>query len=346
MKNILDFIRQGTSHRCHSVFCRKFAWYRQLHEKDGGYAPIHWSTELAFCIGMLTAIFSIFCIGGVVIQSVNADSSSTSVSVTNAIPIASSASVNAGAGSMTLTENTTTAVTCTATVTDNNGCEDITTGSAVFYRTNVGSGSGCSGDSNNCYSAIPCNVDGGSCTGGGSDLTATYTCTNLIQYYADPTDAGSTYEATDWTCEVTPIDLAGNGTADTDVIEMDTLTALNVTSTIAYGSVALSGNTGVTNQTTVVTNTGNEEIDAQISGTIMTCTIGIINAVSQKYDTSDVTYASLANSLTGSPETLTLTLPQSTGVAVTDDIFWGLTMPATGVGGSCSGTNTFTAVSG
>ncbi|MBU0646660.1 hypothetical protein KJ611_04315 [Patescibacteria group bacterium] len=272
----------------------------------------------------------------------SADTSATSVNITNAAPSASGTSIDSGAASVSLTENTTTAVSVGVTVTDNNGCTDIATVDAVFFRTNVGGGSGCTPDDNDCY-AVACTLDGGSCTGG-ADLTGTYTCALTIQYFADPTDAGSTYAATDWTAEITPYDSSGAGSTDTDTIEMNTLTALDVTAAINYGTLALNSDTGGTNQTTVITNTGNEAIDSQVSGTSMGCTVGTIAVGNQKYATSDVTYASLTDTLSGTPTTYELVLPQRTAGVITDDVYWGLATPASGVSGSCTGTNTFTAV--
>jgi len=277
-----------------------------------------------------------------------ADTSSTSATVSNALPVASSASIDSGNASVTLTENTTTNIVCTATVTDNNGCEDIENGTAVFYRTNATGGASCSDDDNDCYSSETCTEDGGSCTVGGSDLTSTYTCTIAVQYFADATDAGSANEATDWTCEITPIDGTGSGTADTDTIEMSTLTALDVTGTIAYGSLALGADTSTSNQTVTLTNTGNEDMDPQVSGTNMSCSLGSteIDVAQQKFGLTDVTYGSLTWALSGTPTARDFTLPQRTSTAVTDDSYWGLAVPSTGVGGTCSGTNTFTAASG
>jgi len=125
---------------------------------------------------------------------------------------------------------------------------------------------------------------------------------------------------------------------------MATLSALDVTAAIAYGSLALGADTGAGNQTVTITNTGNEAIDSQLSGTDMTCTSGSIPVANQKLDTSNVTYASLGTNLSGTPTTLEVDLPQRTGAAVTDLVYFGLAIPATGVSGSCAGTNTFTSI--
>jgi len=288
------------------------------------------------------AIFTVSMVHFLGKPDVMADTTSTSVTISNALPVASATSIDSGAATISLTENTTTAVTCTATVSDNNGCGEIISGSAVLFRTNVAGGSSCAADDNDCYSAT-CTIDGGSCTGG-TDLTSLYTCDFTVQYFADPTDTGSINSASDWTCEVTPVDGDGSGTVDTDTAEMATLTALDVTSSIGFGTLATGTDTGASNQTTIVTNTGNISIDSELSGTNMTCTAGSIPVANQKYGVSDVTYASLPNNLSGTPTSLVVDLSQRTSTVVTDDVFWGLSVPGSGVSGSCTGTNTFTAV--
>lgn len=291
-------------------------------------------------------------------QEIQADDASSSASVTNALPSAGSVSVDSGAGSVTLLENTTQTVTATFTVSDNNGCEDIDSHGAndtiaVFHRTNVASGSGCSADDDDCY-AMSCSK--ANCTGGGADLIYDFTCTAAVQFHADPTDAGSANEATEWTATAIPRDNAGtDGTTATDTIEIATLTALNVTSSIAYGSLALNADTGSADQTTTVTNTGNEQIDIQLDGYgasdgdgySMACTVGTIAIGQERYDTATSTAWSSKTQLTDTATTLSsFNLAKKTNGASTKDVYWGFGLPATGVGGSCSGTVQFTAVSG
>jgi len=287
---------------------------------------------------------------------VKADEASSSASVTNALPVASSVSIDSAAASITLTEATTKTVTATFTVTDDNGCEDIDSHAtndtvAVLYRTNVTGGAGCTPDALNCYS-MSCSQDAGSCTAGGADLAATYTCTASVQFYADATDAG-TYITTDWTATATPRDNAGtDGTTAADTIEMDTLTALNVTTTIAYGALALGANTTTTDQTTVVTNTGNNDpIDIQLDGYgatdgdgySMTCTIGTITIGNERYSLTAATDWSTKTQLTDTAANVT-TFDLAKGASSTKNVYWGFGMPSTGVGGSCTGKVNFTAI--
>ena len=266
----------------------------------------------------------------------------------NTLPVASSVSIDSAAASVALTEATTKNVVCTATVTDDDGYEDITSVEAKLYRTGVGAGAG--DDNSNHYTLTG---DANCVPSGGSGTTETYTCTFPVQFYADPTDAGSTYEADNWTCQVTPSDDVGAGTAATDTIEMDSLTALNVTATITYGALALNANTGTADQTTVVTNTGNRQIDAQVDGYgasdgdgyAMTCTIGTFALSYERYSIAASTDWATKTQLTDTAATITA-FDLAKGASSTKNIYWGLGLPSTGVGGSCSGKVNFTATNG
>ncbi|MDP3882566.1 MAG: hypothetical protein Q8Q48_00735 [Candidatus Staskawiczbacteria bacterium] len=308
----------------------------------------------------LLILFIVSILGGIILlpapkaEAVQADATLT---VTNSLPVGSSVSIDAAAASVTLTEATTATVTATFTVTDNNGCDDIDSHIsndtvAVFFRTNVAGGAACTPDDANCYS-MSCGAKAG-CTPGGSDLTATFSCTADVQFYADATDAGATYEANDWTATATPRDSAGtDGTPSSDTIEMDSLTALSATASITYGALALGADTATTDQTTVITNTGNRQIDAQVDGygaedgdgKSMACTIGTVSIELEKYDISASTAYASKTALSDTAATITaFNLAQ--GASSTKDIYWGMGLPETGVGGSCTGKVNFTATNG
>ncbi|MDF1497940.1 MAG: hypothetical protein P1P85_01100 [Patescibacteria group bacterium] len=258
-------------------------------------------------------------------------------------PVASSVSIDGGATSVTLIENTTKTITCTATVTDENGYADITSVEAKLYRTGVGAG--VADNDNNHYTLTG---DANCIPSGGSGNTENYTCAFSVQFFAEPTDASAPiYSADNWTCQVTPSYSGGPGTAATDTIEMGTLNALNVTANINYGTLGLGNNSGASPQTVTVTNTGNTLMDPQVSSAAaMTCTIGTIPVANQEYSNATFTYGS-GTDLSATPTTLNLSLAKpTTTTPVTDNSYWGIGIPGTGVGGSCTGSNTFTAIAG
>jgi hypothetical protein len=263
----------------------------------------------------------------------------TSAAANNVAPVASSTSIDSGAGSITLSEYATKDVVVTADVTDNNGCQDITGASVKLFRTSAGSTG--DNDASIRYTQAATVVDG-SCTGG-TDLTSSWTATIPVQYYA---------EAAGWTAEVTPTDGTA-GTVDSDTITMATMTALNVTASIAYGELALGANTGTSDQTTTVTNTGNVVLTSEVNSgasTAMTCGIGTIPVGNERYSSAEgAAYATGE----GSKAQLSATAATVTGFSVakatatasptTGGIYWGLGMPADGISGTCSGTVVFTA---
>jgi len=244
-----------------------------------------------------------------------------------------------------LTENTTTHVAVTATVTDADGCVGISA-TAKLFRTDLTSA--CTApDLNNCYAPVAMTQD--SCSGG----VAAYTGDIEVQYYADPTDAG-TYADYTWSAEVIPSDAGGAGTqtGGGDPTELNTLTALNVSTPITYGELALNGITADTTAfDTTVTNTGNKAtIGVQVksgAATAMVCTIGTIPVGNEKYDdVSTTVYASKISLTAGDVTVADVSAAKTTNGSTgnTDTVGWGLQMPATGVVGTCAGTVVFTAL--
>jgi len=274
-----------------------------------------------------------------------ADSVSTSVTVGNATPSVGTVTIN-GSSAIVLNENTTKTATTTATVSDSNGCSEISAVLMDFYRSGVTAGScdtGGEADNNSCYPQVICTeVASGNTCDGGVDTSVDYECAVDLQYYADPTDSGS-FSVQTWEATIS----VGDGTATstgTDNEELNTLQALNVTSSIGYGALSAGADTGTTNSTTTVTNTGNVEIDPELSGTNMASGGDTIPVGSQEYAAAPFTWGA-GTDLTTSGVALNITLPQGTSgtVPVTDDVSWGIGIPGGTPSGSYTGTNTVTA---
>ncbi len=257
------------------------------------------------------------------------------------MPVASGVSIDAGASSVTLTEGSTKSVSCTGTVTDNDGFADISSVTADLFRTAKLISSGI--DDNDHYRLAG---DAQCVPSGASGSSETYTCGFSVQYFADATDAGSAYASDDWTCTMTPSDGVGAGTAASDTTEMASVYALDVTSSINYSSVSPNTDTGSTNQSVTVTNTGNGDMDPQISGTDMDSAGDTIVVGQQKYAGTTFTYSSGGVALSTTPATLNLTLPQRTSTAITASVYWGIGIPNGTRAGSYTGTNTFSATAG
>jgi hypothetical protein len=262
--------------------------------------------------------------------------STASVTVSNILPVASSTSLN-GESDITLTEGTTTHVVATGTVTDSNGCKDLTSVVVKIYKGLLANCTATNYDT--CYISTDSNpANDVSCTGGtDTDYVITGTNHNFqVQYYAEP----GTWKAT-----VIPSDHVGAGTSDTSSgTTVRSTTALNVTATISYGTVA-NGADSTGDHKAVVLNTGNTAIDFDVSGQDLTCnTFGSIPVGDQQYGISSFSYGT-GTALTTSAANINASMPAPTYATYATDTFdtyWQITIPYA-VSGLCSGDVTFMA---
>ncbi|MDO8469698.1 MAG: DUF2341 domain-containing protein [bacterium] len=211
----------------------------------------------------------------------------TSSSIPIFTPTVSNVVLNGGSA-ITLTENTSTTISVTATVTDVNGYADISYATSVIYRTGVTAA--CTADQNNCYRIASSSCPLSSCSGN----SCTATCTTKLQYFTESTDDYGAYTQEDWRASVSGVDVGGlAGTATTSSgIELNSLLALDVTSSIDYGTLDANADTGSSNRKTTVVNTGNIPIDPDVSGTNLTSGAYSITAGQQKFSSSTFTYSS------------------------------------------------------
>lgn len=275
--------------------------------------------------------------------------SASNFTVNNVSPTVTSVVLNSS-GAITLTEGTTTNVTVTGTVTDNNSCTDLSTVTTSAYRSGVTYTScddNAEDDDNDCYAVVSCSVSGGSCEGT-SDASADYTCTVTLQYHADPTTANTVYSAENWDATILATDDdAATGTADATNVEMNTTTALDVTASIAYGSLNVGQSNDPLDKITTVTATGNVGLDEELSGTAMTGG-GSIAASYQHYALASSTAYASGTALSSSPTEAELNCQKTISSASpkTKDTWWGLLIPTGTPTGAYSGSNTVTAVLG
>ena len=278
-------------------------------------------------------------------------------------------SVTLNRTTITLNENTFVWASSTILVTDTNGCSEITKveSSLVFASTSVNQGASLCGkaganysyDANFCYNATRCvaTTTGNQCA---ADNDVQFDCGFQIWYPARPTDSsapGVNLQAAHWFVVGSTTDniaASVSATNTTQTVEVATLNALNVTGTITYGETAAGADTGATNQTAIVTNTGNTASDTEISGSWMctdyaTCATPSqrVDDSQQKFSLSDVTYASLTNNLSSTTaatiETVLATTTATT-TAVTANTYWGIAIPNGKQAGSYTGEDTFSAV--
>lgn len=244
---------------------------------------------------------------------------------------------------ITLTQGTTTPVSVGFTITDNSGCSSVFAGGGVtttVFRSGIGPN--CTPDDQNCYVT---NSQINNCVSGNS---ATATATIPIWYFAEPTDASSTFSGQTWQAQVTASNLGNSSsTATSTGVNLNTLLAFELsTGTLNYGSVGAGQNTGATNKIINIQNTGNSSSTIKISGTSLNYNTNIIATSSQHYATNTFTYNVGDTPLTGVLTTIAglfLNKPTSTA-AVQKNIYWGISAEAGNPIGNYSGTNTIVAV--
>lgn len=330
--------------------------------------------------GILFVLLALGALVALVMMRSFTDTSSQSSGVTNSLPTLTTVKVDSVTdqtgtwdsedtdGVTFVNESSANTIYIHGTATDNNGCVELkklagATGAAwtvAVYRTNVTNGSTCTAANNDCYqystaaAAEPLMTED-TCIEDGTDLTQQFEFAIPLLYYADPTDSSApTHSATTWTASVGLTDSQGGvATAGTDVFEINTFNALNVSPTIDFsddgGSSSLAlGFSPANGQETVmtITNTGNNTIDVQVSGTALDCAAGYADIAvgnSKYFPTAATAYASMT-ALTGTPATADVNVAKSSnGAAATGSLYWKLAIPSTGVGGTCSSNVTVSA---
>lgn len=259
----------------------------------------------------------------------------------NAEPTVHSVEIDNDAAGVTLIEGTTKDVVCSGVASDGNGYTDIDSVQAIFFRTSVGTST--PDDKNHKYTL---NGDSECVPSGGAGNEETYTCTFAVWYYADPTDAGSPNASDTWTCEMRAYDGVATSSAATDTIEMNSLIALSIDPvSVPYG-VVIPGNIS-TGQFMTITNTGNRDMDPELSGTPMTAGPYEISPTAQKYFNAPFFPDEEGFDLSITPTVYNLTLPKQTDdVFSVDFLYWGLVLPLGIPIGDYEGVNTLSATEG
>jgi hypothetical protein len=230
-----------------------------------------------------------------------------------------------------LTLGSTKTVTCSATITDTDNWNNITTVNATIWDS-IASTEGASDNDNEHYTVVSCDL--------GANTSATErpaTCSFSLHYHANPST---------WTCKIRSYNSTNDLASNSNGATVNQLVALDVVGTsINFGDMALN-ETSASDVSTTVQNVGNIRIDVKLSGDSFSCSSGTLSPETARYSaTSGNSYASMTE-LTGTAITLDLDIAKSTGSPSTKDTYWKISIPNSGVGGSCSNTVTFSAVSG
>ncbi len=204
-------------------------------------------------------------------DSTSTTSISNTTATVNTITVAT-ASLGTDTSSINPSESSWTNVYVHGTYTDNNGCDEVSSGgvtTTVFY-TSVGAN--CDQSEVDCYKktsySASCSIS--SCSGG-TDETGVYECTIPIFYFA--TNGG-------WTASVVLNDGTGNSAAVTDTFTFTELTAISAPANMNFGNVAYNGTSGTSTAAASysVVNSGNDNATlVKWYGGDLTCTDGTID---------------------------------------------------------------------
>lgn len=309
-------------------------------------SKIHW------LLGGSILIVFILVVGYIMNQS-QADTITTRTEITNTAPAVNSVFISNAlngkvddysGGTITPEIGATKTLHINGTVSDANGEADITGVNMAFYRSGVSGAEVCADDKNDCYKVAACTISNRSGT------TADYDCEIAIDYWVDATDAGGRFSGEDWKVYTKVTDVStSTGTDNSVTKEMATTLSLTIPASIDYGTYGLgAATTNVDNQEMVLSQQSNDQADVQVSGGDMACSaIGTIPFANQEWALTDVAHSDIASTdLSG---TLTDTNIQveyrdSETVNTTKTLYWNIEIPATGVRGTCSGTNTISVI--
>jgi len=241
---------------------------------------------------------------------------------------------------------------------DDNGDNDITNGTGVFFDDSTTSA--CSSDENLCYYDTTCTLDdvsspGSGKTADGTDNTATASCQVTVWFNATAGDWDVAGYATDAADEEGPFTDASSSLSVPSLQGIDVVTA-----TIAYGTVAIGGTSS--GQETSIGNVGNQLLDVQITGTDMSdgATHTIV-AAQQKWHSTSAAFdwdaaaadpgpwvllesagSTLYNEEEGCANRDIAVRETNASTATNESVFWKIRIPASQAAGAYTGSNTFT----
>jgi len=235
---------------------------------------------------------------------------------------------------------------------------DLTSLAISFFRSGLGGGSGVSNcdsgaetDKNSCYFALISSDNSGECTFTVTSVTTVdFFCPFHIASFVDATDVNGSYASNNWVTSVKITDDAGGSKTKTASTEISSVLSLEIPATINYGALYLGQiTTNETNTTTTFVQTGNDAADVNVSyaTSTMACTnLGSINSGNQRWSITDVSFdyaSALTSAVARAP--IEVALRTSDTTANTKPLYWNITIPSSGVSGTCTGTNIISAVS-
>ena len=334
------------------------------------------SKTLHYILGISLVMIAVFVVASLVMINSQAGPTNMTLGVNNDAPtvtsefLSNAANTNSnfwGGNINTMVAGTGADVWVNGVITDLNGYADVTKVVASVALSTDGtllsyskpSITNCTPNQFDCLIAMS---DGGSplCSlYGGSGNTVNYSCQFHLPYYFEYTNGGanSAINAQTYKWQVLAIDAANDGSSISNVDkELNAYLGLAIPNNVNFGNKSLGsvGDTSVGGEDQPIANKSNDTQDAYISATDMTCSgLGSIPVANIQYgvgvagEGSDVGYggSGMVNYInTASTDIIELNLdPQTNGSS--KQVMWRneITVPSSGVKGSCAGTVTVAA---
>lgn len=236
-----------------------------------------------------------------------------------------------------LTANTSTSVVATANITNATGYSNIDTVIAKFYRSGVAGGDACTADDNNCYQT---NCTLGNC----ADNSCVATCQIDMQFFAEPTDAGTPWESNYWRVWMRAEDVysqSGEGFSQSGAVELQSLAGLMLEGAdIVFGQLSPGQATDPLTSSVKISSVGNTAIDLYVSGEDMINVAypsSTINVNNIRFATNSFFSYSSSTELAVSPGVsvdLDFSKPVSIGTVPSSTLWWGIKAPIPTMAGS------------
>lgn len=251
---------------------------------------------------------------------------------------------------ITLTGGETTAYYVIADLEDLNGVGEIGETDIVLYRSGLESGEYCEADPQNCYRLSTehqdCYFSPKSALGG------TLLCKVEFAYWMDATvGSRSKYEDQNWQVKISLKNTVNDQVVYGSYIsEVETLLQLALPEVIDYGEL-YPGESRTATEPAIIENIGNVDADVQVRFEDMICDKGIIPVSAQRIDVTSGTYTEMSKSLTSDElnkeavKYRAVDLPQRTTKERSfDEVYWSISVPLTGIAGTCKSGGIITAI--
>ncbi|HLP80216.1 MAG TPA: hypothetical protein VK158_06260 [Acidobacteriota bacterium] len=254
---------------------------------------------------------------------INADPTVTSVTLTDF-----------DAGTIQLLRNDTAVMTCFGTIYDDDGFADIQNVNASFFGLNSTISSAPSYGTK--YVNDSCTISNG------VGPSADFECNVTVHHHTEP---GS------WNCTVMVNDTFGVNGSNSSLQDVDTFMSVDVpTELIDFGSQAHGNDSGTDDYPILINNSGNVRFDVLLDAysltgvdadvNAMACTVGDLPVSAILWNLTPNTDASLKTPFTDVAQQADINLDQTAFGATaytTDNIYFGIAIPASGQSGLCTG---------